>query len=703
MNHGCKRLLQLAGIKPDDLVPFADVERPTIYRHLAVDPPPIWLLESFSSWYAANKPLKPEYIDVAFRSALYDLWPKPPVDPGSARGKGKQSRFSRGGNISPVKVAPHQKSAHRIQLVAARLDARTLNVVSAPISEPDPIKESPAPDLDRAAKRGVEFSPFPTPALFSWSSSDLSDEARAVRLWRDLSCMQPLPRGVMDAFIEAIITQRPTWMGAPTRGAIVAKLRRASGTRLRARTADDQLSKRKEALARFTLGYVAQIEGQGHSKGAYQRRSWMSFRPALESLLDVGEWRQRADEILGRDVNLPLLERIFRPLFGGLSPMERAAEDYMQRTLGFRAEYAGQVVQIDGSELPVNVLNGWGRARKDGDLAQTFLVCTDMDSLRSMIYREASTSEVHLYDPALQEWLFRLGFAPEMTIGDEIGRAFNALRYLKEGEAPTLTLGVRLWLAAGVKPYCHKPGNPRGKAAVESGGVKSFKNVVKRFLSARWVAKELAGCAPYYKGAADYRTVESESDWRGMLQQCEQALNNKLLQRAGLTRQETWDSDELGVQKRNERALAPDARETFREICNRARVWQVAGNTKLLARHNGQKAFADLLTPLPDSATDRLAVMFPAGLRAGDEKYGGDLWRGVVVQDRAGQPTYHAIEALYAKRSHSGVDLSMPTIHDHVQALPEREHERKLRAWRTAARPAAEVREATNDSVLKSE
>ncbi|MCW8128949.1 MAG: hypothetical protein KIS92_01065 [Planctomycetota bacterium] len=520
--------------------------------------------------------------------------------------------------------------------------------------------------------------------------------------------MSPLPRALMNRFVEAILDQHPAWLKKPTRGAIAAKLRRASGARLRNRGADEGLAARQEALAGFTLGYASKIEKQGHSKGAYQRRSWMDFRATLLACLDVDEWRERAETILGRAVNLSLLERIFRPRFGGLSPMERAAEKYLQETMGCNPEYSGQVVQIDGSGLPVEVANGWGRARRDGELQQIFLACTDMGSLRTFIYREANTHEIHMWDPALQEWLFRLGFAPEMVIGDEVGRSFNALRFLDEGKTPNLTLGVRLWLAAGVKPYCHLPGNARGKGAVESGGIKAMKSTVKRFLAARWIAKELAGTAPYSDGAADYRAVESESEWCALLSQCEDALNARMLQRKGLSRQEAWDADPLGVEKRAERALAADARETYRDICSRVRVWKVAGNTKLIARKDGRRAFADLRDPLPACSHDRLAVMFPAGLRAGDDAFGGDLWRGVVVQDRKGQPEYFPVEALCPKQSWLGFDLNRPTINEHPVAIPELEHQRKRRAWSEAAAmregtTGGPVAPAEEDSVLRSE
>lgn len=799
MKIGVERLLEIAGVAVNDLEGYAGRDRATIYRHINDDPPPLWMLEAVGKWYDANKPLKPECIDIAFRTLLHDLWPKPPVNPGSNRG-GKKPRPGLGFS-SPVKNTPSPEVSARMARAEARLgfdptrtqeaahalhyasvvetaaiggghhasahgggnghrmlpaptaigpaacaaavepreDSRrglgtvesraTLASAEAARATPpacvvdaeapsqargglggfnSPGEVNPSRGLARGGARGAGYAPAHAPALSRWTHDDLTDIHRAVKIWRDFSGMRPLPRRLMDQFCDAILDQHPAWLKTATRGALAARLRRASGACLRNRQADPDLDARKEALATYTLSFAAKIEKQAHSKGAYQRRSWLSFRPVLEGLLDVEAWRERAETILGREVNLAMLERIFRSRFGGLSPVERGADEYLQRTVGFRPEWCGQVVQIDGSEIPVEVLNGWGRARRDGDLAQIFLACTDMGSLRTLIYRQADTSEVHLWDPALQEWMFGLGFAPEMVIADEVGRSFNALRYAKEGEAPNLSLGVRLWLAAGVRPYCHKPGNPRGKAAVESGGVKSFKNTAKRFLCARWAAKELAGMARYYKGAADYRTLDSENEWCEILAACEGALNARLLQRMGMPRQAAWDADPLGVEKRAERALAADARETYRGICARAHVWTVAGNSKLLARHNGRRAYADLVTPLPDAANDRTAIMFPCGLLKRDEQYDGELWRGVVVQDRAGQPVYHAVEALCAKQSFLGFDLNKPTIHEHAVNVPELRHERRKRAWDRAAvlkegTTGQPVAPAVEDSVLKDE
>lgn len=611
------------------------------------------------------------------------LWPPPPFDPTEPpkRGPGRprKTKGDSDGNQGTSETGDSGRAREGApaasQACGARAEAR------------DPGEHGVLSRVGSGGRDVLFASNEGVRQTVGWDAASLSDASYA------LKSAERIKGNLPKKFYDDIRAQAPTWLkGSTTDGAIGARLRRMGMQRRRSRSRDEDLTSRKERLASYTLAYIARIESKEHSKGAYQQRSWMDFRAGLLGMIDVPEWKEKAEEILGQQITAAKLDRIFRPLWGGLSPAERAVDRYYQETTGFRPEWSGQVIQIDGSELPVEVLSGWGRARRDGDLAQIFLACTDMGSLRTQIYPEATTSEVHLWDPALQSWLFALGFAPEMVIADEIGRCFHALRNLEIGEPPQLTLGVRLWLAAGVLPHVHRPGRAQAKGAVECGGVKSFKSSLKRVLVAKWLAKELKGCA-----TSSYRKVQTEGEWRAMLAESEQMLNARILQRTGLSREQTWLQDAEGVKQRAARALSPNAAETYRAICSRAHVWQVLGGRQIIARQDGRRAIADLRLPIDDDARECPVVVFPAGLRAGDEQYGGELWRGLVIQNRTGQPKYFAVDVLCAKKSFLGYDLNRPTINEHPVAKAETEHERRRRVWAEAAK-ATGLKEATNDA-----
>src|SRR3990167_2676424 len=95
MTTATTALLAAAGLPHvEALLPHCRHQRTSLYCALHHDQVPLWLLEAFAGWYEKNSPLAPEERDLLFRRLLYDLWPKPPVEPGSRRGRKQPPRGS---------------------------------------------------------------------------------------------------------------------------------------------------------------------------------------------------------------------------------------------------------------------------------------------------------------------------------------------------------------------------------------------------------------------------------------------------------------------------------------------------------------------------------------------------------------------------------------------------------------------------------
>lgn len=533
-----------------------------------------------------------------------------------------------------------------------------------------------------------------------WSLEDVNDITIAARIRAKLNDSVPGVRNLRRQFYADIRSQSPAWLNRSNNdNAINAMLRRALPTaKLRQRSRDEELTGRNSKIAAFTLRFAATIESKHHSKGAYQRRAWMDLRATLLGLWDTAEFRAKIHEIADAEISFQTFERIFRDDFGKVSPMERAAKVWAPDKLGPLCEYPGQIVQMDASELPVEIAAAWGRARKDGDVAEIVAAIIDVGSLKTWMRIEGTTSEVYLWNPLIQQFFESTNYAPELFIMDEGGRGVNTLRHQQAGQPLTLDAAIRLLVASGAKPHCHTPGLPRAKGTVEAGAMKAGKSRLKRLLAGRF-------CKALFDEAKNipvsYRSFETEADWRTLSAELEPGLNSRVVPRVGdgtLTRSQIWDLPEYAA-KREERALAKDWREKWQSIVSRGFAMEVRGNATLYWKG----ARAELRTPLGRPVKDgSIAILFPGGIRAGDDQIGDELLRGLIIEDTRGQPVYHAVEALKVKKSFLGFELDRPKITEHPIAIPETAHQRKVRAWHEAGKalPAA-LREATTDSPIE--
>jgi transcriptional regulator with XRE-family HTH domain len=553
---------------------------------------------------------------------------------------------------------------------------------------------------DRQTYRHSSGAALPTASLTRWTSDDINDVTRAAQVRARLTDDTPNVRALRDSFFDAIRSEAPGWLNrSNTNDAINGILRRKVNVKLRARSKNTEKASSRAQVAAYTLRIAAQIESDGHAKGAYSYRAWMDLRATLLSIWDRPEARSKIFEIYGQEISYPTFERIFRAEFGGVSPMERAAKVWAPETIGYAPEYAGQTIQMDGTEFPVDVATAWGRARRDGDVAQIAAFIIDVGSLKTWMHVEGNTSEVYLWNPIIRKFFEQTNYAPEFFVTDEGGRGINSLRHQKPGQALTMDAAIRLLVAVGTRPHAHTPGLPRSKGTVECGAVKAGKSTLKRVLSGRFVKallSEIKNVPP------SYRWIQTEMEWREIVNEVEQSLNARTVKRIGdgtLTRAQSWDLPEF-IARRAERALAPDWRDKWQSVVSQGFAMTVIGNNRLYMK--GVGARAELRAPLGHTVQEgSVAILFPGGLRAGDDELGDELLRGVVIEPTQGQPVYHAIEAMKVKKSFLGFEVDRPKLNEHPVAKPQSEKQRRIRAWHESGihAPAA-LKQGTTDEPI---
>jgi len=501
------------------------------------------------------------------------------------------------------------------------------------------------------------------------------------------------------AFYDAVRAEAPTWLkDRTTNGAIRKYLQRLRHFKHRDRAPDLTLAENKSKLANYVLRCLAPIEADGHAKSAYQYKSWQDMRAGALGFWDNQPFREHSFLIMGFRFKFEYVERVFQSHFGGVSPLERADAKYRQLTIGQSVEYAGQYLQLDGTGIPIRVSNPRGSARNDNTYSHYAAFLTDVASLRTLIGCEATRSEVGLWSPLLMRFFEQENYAPERLTMDEGGRGLNAIRHQEAGKPVALEKGIRLALAVGVHPHCHEARMPRGKGAVESGGVSSGKSSLKRVLVRRYAAAILNEIKHIPES---YRDLSGHLEFQEIMNEWELCLNARVVKRIGdgkLSRLMAWLLPEF-VARRNERALIADWKDQYSGVVNQGFCMEVRGENKLFWKG----ARAELRTPLGRPVSEgSVAILFPGGLRAGDDQFDGDLLRGVVIEDRQGSPRYHSIEALKVRKSFLGFEVDRPTANEHPIAMPETDHERRRRMWNTAGKltPAALRDGTTGNAVL---
>ena len=163
--------------------------------------------------------------------------------------------------------------------------------------------------------------------------------------------------------------------------------------------------------------------------------------------------------------------------------------------------------------------------------------------------------------------------------------------------------------------------------------------------------KELAG-----HGLKIARHFDSQQELHAAITELRESVNERHLARAGDTRINLWNDPESAA-IRDSRALVSNARQIWEGIVDRTKVAQVNGRYLIGKSMSGQRISADLTTDLEFKPQECPALVFPTGLRVGDDPEG---LRVLIIQERQGQPIYHIAEAKASSKDKRGFDERKP-------------------------------------------
>jgi len=534
------------------------------------------------------------------------------------------------------------------------------------------------------AHEGVDV-PAESEGPWTVTPEAIADPAEAARVWYGtVKGKQQLRKTFLDAAL------RTAWGAQRAKGKDVstpqgwAKFGNCVASFLKARRPadlpplktierDEDLAEQKARLADYMAGFINRIEKEEHSKGAYQQRRWGDRRPTLLGLMELPEFRDAVRSIMGRDLKVFALEKIYAEHYGGASMVEQKIEAFSE-TEGFQAGIAGRVWMMDATGLPVKV-------RGDEGAKHWLHVGCDIESAYSLLYThcnhiaEKQSSENAGWDQATAWMLAELGYAPERVICDRVSGLFAGLDRLQAGAPPLLSAGVLAWLLADTQPMVHAPKRATAKGQVESA-VRISKGVIKQAMVARAIAQEMR-----LGKLQSYRQFETAEGWYRLFETSRAAMNAKKLVRANCSRLEKWLGHAESVAWRETRKLKPELIEDLKrhaagkfapllmDMVARCQVGEIAGRWVRVKKADGRSETAEILGALKNSLQEMPVLCLPSGMLESDAD--PDLFRLVAVEQRAGQNVYHKLNAQAVAKTFFGLPVNKPMIGQHPVAVPD--------------------------------
>jgi hypothetical protein len=733
-------LMTCAGIRADDLAALTGRSRATIYNGMKVSPPPMWLLEAIDSWYAKNAPLPDKSVDTEFRrifgnlirkvlskfSILRDWDMDGSGDDAPPRGKKRSKHAQHTGENSSV------NQAAQLAIGGGQSFARLTSGAAGASSGEGFSHESEKPSFigeggndgvqhneiaqrteERARSTGIEKGASVVgailplrgvPELSGMDREGNQEQTESAPLWRDREIQTAASAAQVWAYLRTDADRAAFKADCLTRGFCQGKSDRAFYRAMQSRVGkahrpgrkiDAELADRREELLQYLLGKVAAVETEGVAGfGAhYENACWMDQRATLRGLYRTTEVQDATKRIYGSVPSLIVIDRWFRERHGVASKLEIASDKLranLHATTGIQANWAGEFFYCDATRLPVFVDGAWGKARKNG-MAHWMHALTDDRSLRTLIYVHALPSETAAWDTCLVEWIKRLGYAPPQIYTDNASRLTPDLYNQKYENGCTLNPGVRLLIAIGTHLSSHTKNNPQAKGRIEAGAMKAGKSELKSCLIANAVMKAIP--------LRNYRCVDSQAEWNGIISEWEKMLNARARGENG-TRLSTFEDHAESAAKRAALALDGDAMRDWRKYTDAMRLARVHGKTIKCKRIDGETVTAELIDErgiLPINRMDGCcAIVAPSGLRAGDD---ADYPRVVIVDalDKARISRHYTVRAKAVAKTFWG-DLEKAKFGTHpVGKIHTFEMQRK-NEWALAAHPEWAAREATNDA-----
>jgi hypothetical protein len=563
----------------------------------------------------------------------------------------------------------------------------------------------------------------------SETNSKPANEQDACAIFRRLARSKPEPRREL-ARLYADCAAAP-WAADPDTGeyptpaAMQKRLQRATGVKIRDRKLNLSTQRRNSAIIEIIGPPFAQHRRDSHDKGAgaYSLGARSNILNGLLKVPEIVSALENHPDVLGKLPSLPTIERLLADRYGPASRND--FRDHLERTIGFRAAYPGQVLLVDATGHPVRYETGDVR----GKTKQWIFVCADVASAHVWASEFVTDSESAGWKPSggitqiaqcdvMLGFLRSLGFYPEWLINDAISTLTEGLRDLhtKNHPAEKLSCGVLCWLGGGVKPYVRMAGRPQGGAHVEAA-VRGVKSQLIELSSTAAIRKEFAGLG--LKKVTDFR---NRLEFTSRLHEAVAKLNDSTLTRRGcsLTRAEIFNLESARQHRANSRHVSnslfecvdPQTGEVrddgvpgWWRIAAASRVSQVTGG-RVSARVNGQAWAADLVAPekgfefKPEGKT---ALIIPPGCVADSDP---ETFQVVLIDTDGRGVSYQTCTAQSAKVDEYFQDMRKPLIGSY-KALPwtkqdEVNHQRNAAAkvWR---RDVSALKQGTTDEPIVDE
>ncbi|MBE7462305.1 MAG: hypothetical protein HS116_02320 [Planctomycetes bacterium] len=412
------------------------------------------------------------------------------------------------------------------------------------------------------------------------------------------------------------------------------------------------------------------------TKGAYDLHTFGFRRSTIEEMLEL-TWFVKA--IVNSDTGVvptvAYIERVLREAKWFVDA-HNEPEDFVQKFLGWRPRFAGDVILVDWTGIPIQVEGHVFEIvnRRTGKKERRFKkfgahIAVDAATNYTWCDLTYGDNEFATWPAFLRRLLFDdLGYAPNYLIMDKVsGVAASLLNTNPKNKHIAVMPEVIACVAAGTRLMLHTPERANAKGHVEVAA-RLIKHRELNGLSVRRVLeKQIKGTL------GKPRVFDTHAEAVQLFNQIPERANKRVLSRDGLKigpRHELWNAaDEQATRARQ--ALDPSAAVTWREIVARTKLVEVHGRAASL-RMDGVRYTAEL-TRLDEAGLEKIesgwAWIVPPlpAAHLDPEEYRVCYVR---VPEQGGLPQFHALGAKISKKDRYGYDEVRPFIGEERYALP---------------------------------
>lgn len=626
----------------------------------------------------------PELSPIVF-NALYPDGGGDPFDGDKLRGRKAKTTIV----IPPAAVIPPTWDGitpqDKLQTASALLSVPLTVSLARPDLDPMPALAAQniptvaiADDDDNVAPESKEKIGFHTPyaALRCWQ--DAVDSWKGLCLYYTVARKNVLFAEIRERFPEYGAQEPIVGDNGVARmeykisdNALQKRLYRCSGAKQRKRKIDPTVTAWKEKIRLHVCDGIEWIRQHSpQQKGAEGPRAFGFNRSAIQSALareDVV--RLIANPATGQVPSLHYIESLFREVGWYLNNKEDVTT-FVQRTMGCNPRFAGDIIQIDGTGIPISVL-GAGKERK-----WKVLQGCDVWSGKVWMHYGFETCEQPLWRPMLKQLLLDdLQYGNFKLQADQVSGVFTQLAYLNQTDRDgkirgldTIMPEVLLALAMNVQPFLHTPEHAQAKGAVEVAN----KLLKHRELHCECVKDVLEAHA---RGELKRpRKAINHAEACNLMMRARANINKRTLSRNGGVlgvRSEVW-MDPQDVAERAKRSLVANAKQIWQALVAKAKLITINGH-KAAVRENGFDSYAELsgIDQCDRRPTDAVGIIFPQGLLAGDDP---EQFRVLMIQQpqhAAGLCRFYQLTAKVAKLNRGRFIETRPNLGEGYQAIPD--------------------------------